>query len=204
MRHDSSISTIHYQGEKRLLIYKAHPYDGVHLGGRDLLGSLDGTHDLLLMLKQRQNMVKQNLTCKCIGMAGDCCTYSRTCELQYLLWQVRQHLSTDPIESLHYFSLERKQRERKKEEDQTTRSGLLKEGFIIGNSDYLFVHFNVQPVGHFIVLQKKEGEKDKHYNKLKLYTFWTFYTPTHTGWESFCIQSTMAGHCSKRQSHTPF
>lgn len=25
----------------------------------------------------------------------------------YLLWQVRQHLSTDPIQSLHYFSLKR-------------------------------------------------------------------------------------------------
>jgi len=83
-----------------------HPYNRVHLRGCDLLGSLDGAHDLLLMLRTRR-----------WGHAPEeqdvySLKHSRSHQWPHLLWQVRQHLSTDAVQSLHDFSLreERKMR----------------------------------------------------------------------------------------------
>lgn len=57
----------------------------------------------------------------------------------------------------------------KKTENKTfgqisTRARLMKslwKKHFLGDGDYLFVHFNVQPIGHLIVLQWTESEGDK-------------------------------------------
>lgn len=68
-------------------------------------------------------------------------------------------------------------------------------------SDYLFVHFNVQPVGHFIVLKKIKRQKKTHYNKLKLCTFCTFLY-TYTQSKNPSIYSTQCW--KKKHTHVIF
>lgn len=60
------------------------------------------------------------------------------------------------------------------------------------------MHFNVQPVGHFIVLQSKDGEKDKHYNKLLSVHFIHLHTQT----KNASTYSTQCLVTTARENHT--
>ncbi len=103
------------------------------------------------------------------------------------------------VSSLFQPAKEKRRRKQKRSEQQTTRSGQLKEGFTVENFDYLFVHFNVQPVGHFIVLQNKEGEKGKHYNTL-IFSVHFIHLHTHTT-KNASIYSTQYLATPARENH---
>lgn len=131
----------------------AHSYNGVHLRRCDLLGSLHGAHDLLLMLEHRHNTVMIDCWASLRPSAAESGgqIHCWKCLCHYLLWQVRQHLSTNPIQSLHYFSLQRKKQMEERSDQTITTCGIIKTS-IIRDDNHLFMHFNVQSIGHFIVL----------------------------------------------------
>lgn len=57
------------------------------------------------------------------------------------------------------FQPTKEKEEKQKWSDQHTKKARLLDGWMHEDDDYLFVHFNVQPVGHFIVLQCTEDDK---------------------------------------------
>lgn len=64
-------------------------------------------------------------------------------------------MSTDAVQPLHYFGLRRENMQRI--QGRKNETGLVgsPKWVLAGDGAYLFVHFNVQPVGHLVVLLKQ-------------------------------------------------
>lgn len=157
-----------------LITDKAHSYNGVHLRRRDLLGSLHGTHDLLLMLEHRHNTVMVD----CWAETLSCCKWRSATLMKMSVSLPPVTGKAAPEHKSH--SVSSLFQPTKKANGGQVRPDNQKmwdnnRKCIMRNSDHLFVHFNVQSIGHFIVLEIHRGRKTKI-----IYIFCIIYSHTQS------------------------